>query len=95
MRGGSGSPACKAATPASILTRAAATLCASWAPCFSFCSSRLPLAIAEISGGSKRNAIPREASATVLDAAGEPELRSLVAAVEADFARISARSIPA
>ena len=39
---------------------------------------RLPLAVADMQGGSKRNAIPREASATVvLDAGREGELRSL------------------
>ncbi len=49
-------------------------------------ADRLPLAIAEVKGGSKRNAIPREASATVvLDAAREQELRSLVAALEAEI----------
>ena len=47
---------------------------------------RLPLAVAEMKGGSKRNAIPREASATVvLEGAREPELRSLVAALEAEI----------
>jgi len=41
----------------------------------------LPLAIAEIQGGSKRNAIPREAFAVVvLDSALVPQLRSLLAA---------------
>ena len=44
---------------------------------------RLPLAVADMQGGSKRNAIPREASATVvLDAGREGELRSLTATVE-------------
>jgi dipeptidase D len=47
---------------------------------------RLPVAIAGMEGGSKRNAIPREASAAVaLDAAREPELRSAVAALEAEI----------
>jgi len=47
---------------------------------------RLPLAVAEVQGGSKRNAIPREASATVvLDGAYEAELRSLVGTVEAQI----------
>jgi len=47
---------------------------------------RLPLAVAEVQGGSKRNAIPREASATVtLDGGREPELRSLVAAAESQI----------
>jgi dipeptidase D len=46
---------------------------------------RLPLAVAGIKGGSKRNAIPREASATVLlEGAREGELRSLVSEVEAE-----------
>jgi dipeptidase D len=46
---------------------------------------RLPLAVAEIGGGSKRNAIPREAFAVVvLDAARGPELKSLLAAFEAE-----------
>jgi dipeptidase D len=46
----------------------------------------LPIAVAAIEGGSKRNAIPREASATVaLDGAREPELRSLVATLEAEI----------
>src|SRR5664279_1035319 len=49
-------------------------------------TDRLPLAIAELVGGSKRNAIPREASAIVaLDLAHEQELRSLVATLEADL----------
>jgi dipeptidase D len=44
---------------------------------------RLPLAVAEVQGGSKRNAIPREAFATVvLDGAREQELRSLLATAE-------------
>jgi dipeptidase D len=44
----------------------------------------LPVTIGEIEGGSKRNAIPREASATLaLDGALQPKLRSLVAAIEA------------
>ena len=47
---------------------------------------RLPVAVAEIAGGSKRNAIPREAAATVaLDGAREPELRSLLAALQAEI----------
>jgi dipeptidase D len=47
-------------------------------------TDNLPLAVADLQGGSKRNAIPREASATVvLDGAHEPELRSLVATAEA------------
>jgi dipeptidase D len=46
---------------------------------------RLPIEVAGIKGGSKHNAIPREASATiVLDAAREPELRALVSELEAD-----------
>jgi dipeptidase D len=46
---------------------------------------RLPLAVAGIEGGSKRNAIPREASATVaLDGAREAELRTAVSEVEAE-----------
>jgi dipeptidase D len=46
---------------------------------------RLPLAIAEIKGGSKRNAIPREACAiVVIDAAAVPQLQSLVAACGAE-----------
>ena len=46
----------------------------------------LPIAVAAIEGGSKRNAIPREASATVaLDGAREPELRSLIATLEAEI----------
>ncbi len=47
---------------------------------------RLPIAIAELNGGSKRNAIPREASAILaLDADHERELRGLVATLEADL----------
>jgi dipeptidase D len=47
---------------------------------------RLPVMIGEIEGGSKRNAIPREASAALaLDGARQPELRSLVAALEAEI----------
>ena len=46
---------------------------------------RLPLAVADINGGSKQNAIPREASAVVtLDAARAPELKSLLAAYAAE-----------
>jgi dipeptidase D len=46
----------------------------------------LPLAVAEVQGGSKRNAIPREASATVvLDGSREHEFRSLVAEAEAQI----------
>jgi len=46
----------------------------------------LPIAIAEVTGGSKRNAIPREASAIVaLDGAREQELRTLVTKLEADL----------
>jgi dipeptidase D len=46
---------------------------------------RLPLAVAEIGGGSKRNAIPREAFAVVvLDSARAPELKSLLTAFEAE-----------
>ena len=47
-------------------------------------TDRFPLAVAGLDGGSKRNAIPREASATVvLDGARERDLRSMVAAEEA------------
>jgi len=46
----------------------------------------LPLAVAGMDGGSKRNAIPREASATVaLDGGREAELRRWVAALEAEI----------
>jgi dipeptidase D len=49
-------------------------------------TDRLPLAVADMQGGSKPNAIPREASATVvLDGAREQELRSLVATAEAQI----------
>jgi dipeptidase D len=44
----------------------------------------MPVAIAAINGGSKRNAIPREASATiVIEGARQQEMTSLVATVEA------------
>jgi dipeptidase D len=47
---------------------------------------RLPIEVAEIKGGSKHNAIPREASAiVVLDAAREPELRAWLSGLEADI----------
>ena len=47
-------------------------------------TATLPVAVAELNGGSKRNAIPREAFATlVVDAAREQELKSLVAGAEA------------
>ena len=47
---------------------------------------RLPAAIAEIKGGSARNVIPREASALlVLPDVQEKELKSLVAAAEAEI----------
>jgi dipeptidase D len=46
---------------------------------------RLPVEVAEIKGGSKHNAIPREASATiVLDNTRESELRALLSGLEAD-----------
>jgi dipeptidase D len=45
----------------------------------------LPLAVADIQGGSKRNAIPREASAiVVLDASHAPQMKSLLAAYGAE-----------
>ena len=45
----------------------------------------LPVAVAEINGGSKQNAIPREASAVVVvDSARSAELKSLLAAYEAE-----------
>jgi len=45
----------------------------------------LPLAVAGIEGGSKRNAIPREASAVVvLDGAHGPRLKPLLEALEAE-----------
>lgn len=45
----------------------------------------LPIAVAEINGGSKHNAIPREASAIVtLDSAHAPQLKSLLAAYAAE-----------
>ncbi|HEY9141521.1 MAG TPA: aminoacyl-histidine dipeptidase [Bryobacteraceae bacterium] len=48
-------------------------------------SDKLPLAIADIRGGSKHNAIPREASAVVmLDSAHAPQLKSLLAAYAAE-----------
>lgn len=46
---------------------------------------RLPVAVTDLMGGSKRNAIPREASATiVLHRAGEPNLQALLARTEAE-----------
>jgi dipeptidase D len=46
----------------------------------------LPLEIAKLAGGSAQNAIPREASAIiVLDGAREPELKSLLARLEAEY----------
>lgn len=46
----------------------------------------LPVEIAELAGGSRRNVIPREASAIiVLDAASEGELRRLVSIVEGEL----------
>ncbi|HUK18144.1 MAG TPA: aminoacyl-histidine dipeptidase [Bryobacteraceae bacterium] len=47
---------------------------------------RLPAAVADINGGSKRNVIPREAFAVVvLEPARAQELKSLVAAYEAEL----------
>jgi dipeptidase D len=47
---------------------------------------RLPVEIADLTGGSAQNAIPREASATILlDAAREKELKALVATLQADY----------
>ncbi|HEY1340962.1 MAG TPA: aminoacyl-histidine dipeptidase [Bryobacteraceae bacterium] len=52
---------------------------------FQAAMDRLPIAIADVQGGSKRNAIPREASAiVVLDAAQIPRLRSIIATYEAE-----------
>ena len=49
-------------------------------------ADRLPIGLAELSGGSKRNAIPREASAILaLDAAREQELKALAAKLETDL----------
>jgi len=46
----------------------------------------LPFSVADFNGGSKINAIPREAAAVVvLDGAREQELRSLIATLEADL----------
>src|SRR5579872_3940985 len=46
---------------------------------------RMPVAIAEVNGGNKRNAIPREASAVVVvDAARVAALKAAVAAYEAE-----------
>ena len=43
----------------------------------------MPIAIGAIEGGSKRNAIPREASATIIvEHAYEPDLREVVGAIE-------------
>ena len=47
---------------------------------------KLPVQIADLNGGSAQNAIPREASATVvLDPAKEQELRSIVATAESGW----------
>jgi dipeptidase D len=47
---------------------------------------RLSVEVADLNGGSAQNAIPREASATILlDAAREKELKALVAKLEADY----------
>lgn len=47
---------------------------------------KLPVAIAGVQGGSKRNAIPREAAAiVVLDGAHEAKLRALVSTIEAEI----------
>lgn len=49
-------------------------------------TSRVPVAIAELTGGSKRNAIPREASAIVaFNSSFAQDLGSLVAKLEADI----------
>jgi len=49
-------------------------------------TERLPVEIADLTGGSAQNAIPREASATILlDAAREKELKALVAKLQADY----------
>jgi dipeptidase D len=46
---------------------------------------RVPVAVAEVQGGSKRNAIPREASAiVVVDSGRAAELKSVIAACEAE-----------
>jgi dipeptidase D len=47
---------------------------------------RIPVKVAELKGGSKRNVIPRDASAVlVLDQEHEPELKSVVAQLEAEI----------
>jgi len=47
---------------------------------------KLPIAVAALEGGSRRNAIPREASATVvIDGAHEQEMRALLATAEAEI----------
>src|SRR5208337_3332437 len=47
---------------------------------------RLSVEIADINGGSAQNAIPREASATVLlDSSREQEMKSLVAKSEVEY----------
>ncbi len=47
---------------------------------------QLPIEIADLTGGSAQNAIPREASAVVvLDAAREKELKALVAKAETEY----------
>jgi len=47
---------------------------------------RLPIEIADLKGGSARNAIPREASAViVIDAGRETELRTLLASLQAEI----------
>jgi dipeptidase D len=47
---------------------------------------RLPVEVADLNGGSAQNAIPREASVTiVLDPSRESELKSLIAKSEADY----------
>jgi dipeptidase D len=49
-------------------------------------TDRLPVAVAGVTGGSKRNAIPREASAAlVLEGARAQDLRSAAAALEAEI----------
>ena len=47
---------------------------------------RLPVSVGALAGGSKHNAIPREASATVVIGSGrEQELRALVSGLEGEF----------
>ena len=79
--GASRSPACKAAIPGIDIHRGRGNAVRILGRVLQALMDRLPLAVADINGGSKRNAIPREAPPPSWSTPrAKRELRSLVAA---------------